>query len=668
MPPDRTYRVAPPSIEVQDPYSAVRPEDLADAIFTIAETSPCNTKTASSNSIHHVKPAKNVECRRPSNLLTASIDTNTIASSSSSVSSSLSVTATAAGSKGLLQSDPAGNPKGALRVTSGMSRANSNEYGISNKGMLPSLSKEIRGLSITSRNVSKFRSPDVSAIQSARFRQQQLPAETPHASQIPSFLGKELALLDVKPQPDRELTDIGESQEKMLDKISVPAVDRARAKSLKCDANINAPCTSTNVKTLNLKTSSTTISLSKGPAKLPLASSSSSSSSSRGPTMTLLKKLGNIGKSRLPRNPCSAETSANDIIPSLPHLPTTHKEHVAIAKSMPKRGLAGSSSTPEVKLKTTYQLSDFELREQIGKGAFARVFLVKFVINVGTAPLRRGHGMYFALKVLSKKLIVDTRQVKHVMNEKNLLELTKSPFVVSLIATFTDPRHLFLVMEYVPGGDLFSYLRKSIEYLHALKIVYRDLKPENILLDSKGHLKLADFGFAKIAQDVTKTFCGTPAYMAPEIILKLPYTQAVDWWSFGIVTYEMMAGYTPYHDTSPQKIYENVLSGKFRWSSQIQPTAKEFLKKLLDPMPKRRLGSSGMGSREVKENPWFDTVDWGAVARRDLPTPWNPPVKSDGDPTNFEIYKDESSIVEASKGVMPVAPADGLYDDAFLGF
>ena len=168
---------------------------------------------------------------------------------------------------------------------------------------------------------------------------------------------------------------------------------------------------------------------------------------------------------------------------------------------------------------------------------------------------------------------------------------------------------LYMVFEYVSGGELFSYLRNAgrfstatsafysaeivsaLEYLHARNIVYRDLKPENLLLDKNGHLKITDFGFAKRLTDRTWTLCGTPEYLAPEIIQSKGHNKAVDWWALGVLIYEMLMGYPPFYDDNPFGIYEKILSGKVEWSRHVDTTAKDLIKKLLVPDRTKRLGN-----------------------------------------------------------------------------
>jgi serine/threonine protein kinase len=197
------------------------------------------------------------------------------------------------------------------------------------------------------------------------------------------------------------------------------------------------------------------------------------------------------------------------------------------------------------------KLDDFELDRTVGTGSFGRVMI---------AYLKKDRTQRFAMKMLKKENIVKMKQIEHTLNEKQILASINFPFIVSLSYSFKDNSNIYMVLEFVSGGEMFTHLRKtgryseeiacfyasqillSFEYLHHLNIIYRDLKPENVLFDNNGYIKITDFGFAKIIKDRTWTLCGTPEYLAPEIILSRGYNKAVDWWAMGVLIYEMAAG------------------------------------------------------------------------------------------------------------------------------
>ncbi|BFZ00976.1 hypothetical protein BsWGS_04015 [Bradybaena similaris] len=255
--------------------------------------------------------------------------------------------------------------------------------------------------------------------------------------------------------------------------------------------------------------------------------------------------------------------------------------------------------------------------------------------------------------------VIKLKQEDHIMSEKQILASICHPFLVNLLWSHKDDTFLYMLMEYVPGGELFSYLRNmgrfgslagnfyaseiivALEYLHAKSIVYRDLKPENLLLDREGHLKITDFGFAKVVEDRTWTLCGTPEYLAPEIILSKGHNKAVDWWSLGVLIYEMLAGYPPYYAENPFGIYEKIIAGKIEWPKHIDSVAKDLIKKLLNPDRTRRLGNMKNGPEDVKKHKWFKGQNWDDVLARKLQPPIVPKLSHDGDTTNFETYDED---------------------------
>lgn len=301
--------------------------------------------------------------------------------------------------------------------------------------------------------------------------------------------------------------------------------------------------------------------------------------------------------------------------------------------------------------KRTYGPEDFKILNLIGKGTFGQVFQVR----------KRDTERIYAMKVLQKKVIVQKKEVAHTIGERNILvrtAMTESPFIVGLKFSFQTPTDLYLVTDYMSGGELFWHLQKegrfaedrakfyiaelilALQHLHQHDIVYRDLKPENILLDANGHIALCDFGLSKanLTKDATtNTFCGTTEYLAPEVLLdEAGYTKMVDFWSLGVLVFEMCCGWSPFYAEDTQQMYKNIAFGKVRFPRDaLTVEGRDFVKGLLNRNPKHRLGAKG-DAEELKNHAFFADIDWVALGKKNIAPPFKPRLQSETDVSNFD--------------------------------
>ncbi|KAI1434833.1 camp-dependent protein kinase catalytic subunit [Xylaria sp. CBS 124048] len=310
-------------------------------------------------------------------------------------------------------------------------------------------------------------------------------------------------------------------------------------------------------------------------------------------------------------------------------------------------------------------LKDFNVVRTLGTGTFARVCLVHLASGSDEDKEK-----VFALKILRKTEVIKLKQIDHVRDERRILsDVAGHPFITSLITTFSDHDSLYMLLDYIPGGELFSYLRGHrrfpeewaqfyaaeivlvLEYLHEHQggVAYRDLKPENLLLDADGHVKLVDFGFAKRLGSKnerpveTYTLCGTPEYLAPEVIQNKGHTTAVDWWALGILIYEFVTGYPPFWHRNPIEIYKQIIEKPvvFPQSPQVSESAQHIIRSLCTVDRSKRLGNISGGAQLVRDHPFFDGIDWDALYHRQIRPPIQPKVRYPGDAQCFDIYPED---------------------------
>ena len=337
---------------------------------------------------------------------------------------------------------------------------------------------------------------------------------------------------------------------------------------------------------------------------------------------------------------------------------------------------------------------DFEIVRLIGKGIYGQVYQVR----------KRDTQRVYAMKVISKKIIVKKKEIARFIGERNILvraTTTNSPFITGLKFAFQTPADLYLATDFMDGGELFWHLIKvgrfdeahtrfyaaelllALQHLHLHGIIYRDLKPENILLDANGHIALSDFSLSKmlVLGATTNSFCGNPEYLAPEVLLdETGYTRMVDFWSLGVLMYEMSCGWSPFYSEDTHQIYKNIAFGKVRFPRDYLTAAgRALIKGLLQRNPRKRLGATH-GAEEVKGHAFFSTVDWDTLSKKLTPPPIIPqlgPVPrqdaSGFDPEFANAPSNSSSLLAAraaglTSGLPNQTPLSPSMQAAFQGF
>lgn len=319
------------------------------------------------------------------------------------------------------------------------------------------------------------------------------------------------------------------------------------------------------------------------------------------------------------------------------------------------------------------KMEDFQILKLIGKGGYGKVYLVK----------KKSTGEVFAMKALKKEFLVKTRNVEYTKTERDILTKIRYPFIVSLHYAFQSQQRVYLVMNFLNGGQLLFHLREqamfseqivrfyiaeillALEHLHGMGIVHRDLKPENILLDQDGHICLTDFGFAKeaLTDGRTSTFLGTAEYMAPEIISGQEYGKAVDFWALGILMFDLLTGEPPFRSKSEDVLFQKILKDKVKFPNYLSAECQNLIRGLLNRDVSLRYGSGDDGFKKLKNHPFFKGLNWKKLVNLEIDAPFQPTVTNFEDVSNFDEEYINQQPVESPAGLLT-----GSQEQLFKGF
>uniref|UniRef100_A0A9J7XH99 protein kinase C n=2 Tax=Cyprinus carpio TaxID=7962 RepID=A0A9J7XH99_CYPCA len=354
-----------------------------------------------------------------------------------------------------------------------------------------------------------------------------------------------------------------------------------------------------------------------------------------------------------------------------------HFSPVSIREVLPEDKIPNKEQKREEQFH--FSLKDFKCVAVLGRGHFGKVLLAEYSIT----------GEMFAIKALKKGDIVARDEVESLMCEKRIFETVNSvrhPFLVNLFACFQTKEHVCFVMEYAAGGDLMMHIHADVfsepratfyaacvvlglQFLHEHEIVYRDLKLDNLLLDTEGFVKIADFGLCKEGmgyQDRTSTFCGTPEFLAPEVLTETSYTRAVDWWGLGVLIFEMLVGESPFPGDDEEEVFDSIVNDEVRYPRFLSTEAISIMRRLLRRNPERRLGAGERDAEDVKKHLFFRNIDWDGLLAKKVKPPFVPVIQSSSDVSNFDDeFTSEAPVLTPPREPRPLTQDE---QDLFADF